>query len=172
LFKLELNYDPEERTIDIPDTGSKLIVVPKKDFKEFISKVYGPDKLIKGTTMDTADGRVVAILPQGVSTTTRLHELGHIVKKHENTHEPLNFIIGELEADAYACTRMDKGMTGSLILKSARSAGSMYLSYTPDQIANFTVEALQELASSLEPDYLEHIREKVLESVTRDRSKK
>jgi hypothetical protein len=171
LSKLELNYNPVDRVIDIPESKA-LIVIPKKEFKKFAKEVYGPEASIKGTTMDTADGRVVAILPQGVSTSTRLHELAHILKEHTNTHKPLNFIEGELQADAYACTRMQKGLGGNHILRAARSAGSTYLNYSPDQIANYTVEALQNLSSSIGPEYLEYIREKVRESVTRDRKKK
>jgi len=78
----------------------------------------------------------------------------------------------ELQADAYAGVRMGRGMTGNLILRSARSAGSAYAKYSPVDIANFTVEALRELSSSIEPEYLEYIREKVIDSVLRDRSKK
>lgn len=172
LFKLELHYHPKSNVVS--GTGTrKVYVLPKREFTSLIKLM--PNYITEpclGTTIDTTEGTVVAILPSGSSTRTRLHELAHIEKGHISTTDPLLYIEQELQADAYACTKMQSGLKGNHVLRAARSTGFHFTKYSPSQIADITVEALKDLSSSLEPEYLEHIREKVNKAVTEDRKKR
>lgn len=126
----------------------KLLTLSKKDFRKFIELDPEHDSSLanytKGGTYSNSEGLVVALVPSNASTSTKLHELGHVELGHRGYKTLAEYLVHEVEAEDYQSSRRDKALSYDTLYRIASSAGTQFPESSPAKIADMLLAVLEE----------------------------